>query len=181
MHKIYSYVGKMSIYQVVFNLAWLLDIHQCDAHCKKDCERNQKHSLKFVDFWVNSISRNSGGAPVLLIATHKDIVVSETDLQKNNVELAMSNENIKLANKIIGDHIKSMPVYKTRQLNLKLPNQPSSLHVLFTAVILVMCLRYCMPQLSQVEPLRTSPSVGSTPSTTSPETMRIPLAHRILW
>ena len=181
MHKIYSYVGKMSIYQVVFNLAWLLNMHQCDASCKKDCERNQKHSLKFVDFWVNSISRNSGGAPVLLIATHKDIVVSETDLQKNNVELAMSNEKIKLANTIIGNHIKSMPVYKTRQLNLKLPKQPSSLHVLFTAVILVMCLRYCMPQLSQVEPLRTSPSVGSTPSTTSPETTRIPLAQRILW
>ena len=132
MHKIYSYVGQMSIYQVVFNLEWLLDMHQCDARCKGDCERNQKDSLKFVDFWLNSIARNSGGAPVTLIATHKDIVVSEADLKKTNAELAMSNERIKRANTIIGDHIKSMPVYKTRQLNLQLPKQPSLLHVLCT-------------------------------------------------
>ena len=134
MHKIYSYVGKMSVYQVVFNLEWLLDMHQCDARCKGDCERNQKDSLKFVDFWLNSIARNSGGAPVTLIATHKDIVASGADLQKSNIELAMSNEKIKLANKIIGNHIKNMPVYKTRQLNLKLPEQPSLLHALCIVV-----------------------------------------------
>ena len=182
MHKIYSYVGKMSIYQVVFNLEWLLNMHQCNTRCKSDCERNQKHSLKYVDFWLNSISRHSGGAPVLLIASHKDIVVSGGDLQKNNAELAMSNEHIKLAHTIIGNHVKGMSVYKSGQLNLHLPKQPSLSHALIcTVVFLVLCFTALRVAIVQVEPLRTSPSVGSTQSTTSPETVTISLAHRILW
>lgn len=145
MHRIYSSAGKMSTYPLVFNLKWLLDMHECDLRCNSDCERNQKHTLTIVDFWLNSIGRNSGGAPVLLIGTHKDTVVSGTDLSKSNVELATSNDAIKRANEIIGNYINSMNVYKSKPklLNLRLPKQPSSLHAL-CIVVPVSCLHYCI-------------------------------------
>ena len=121
MHKIYSSAGKMSIYPLVFNLQWLLDTHG---------ERNEKQTLITIDFWLNSVARFSGGAPLLLIGTHKDLVVSGADLAKSNVDLATSNDDIKRANEIIGTYIKNMRVYKSKLLNLHLPNQPSLLHAL---------------------------------------------------
>ena len=129
MHRIYSSAGKMSIYPLVFNLKWLLEL-KCDS--RRD--RNQKDTLRIIDVWLNSIARYSGGAPVLLIGTHKDEVVKGADLTKSNLELAMKNKEIQLANTIIGKHIKSMNVYQRKRLNLHLPEQPSLLHMLCNAV-----------------------------------------------
>ena len=133
MHRIYSSAGKMSIYPLVFNLEWLLGMHKCDSQCNDDCERNQKQTIKTVDIWLNSIARNSGGAPVLLIATHKDTVVDGADLMKSNVDLATSNVEIKRANDIIGNHIKTMNVYQ-KLLNLHIPKQPGSFHAICIVV-----------------------------------------------
>ena len=127
MHLIYSSAGKMSIYPVVFNLMCLLSMYD-------DCGLNQKQTIMAIDFWLNSIARNSNGAPVLLIATHKDKVVSGADLTKGNADLAASNEEIKRANAILADHIKGMKVFQSKLLNLHFPKQPSSLHVLCAAV-----------------------------------------------
>ena len=110
----------MSVYPLVFNLQWLLKI---DEYADKDT-RGCKRTLVTIDFWLNSIARLSSGAPVLLIGTHKDMVVSASDLTKSNVDLATSNEDIKRANTIIGNYIKSMKVYQSNALNLHLPNQP---------------------------------------------------------
>ena len=127
MHKIYSSAGKMSIYPLVFNIEWLLEMHGSDSRFG---ERSQKRTLTTIDFWINSVARYSGGAPLLLIGTHKDLVVSEGDLVKSNIDLATSNDDIKRANKIIGDYIKKMKVYKSKLLNLHLPEQPSLLRTL---------------------------------------------------
>ena len=140
MHRIYSSAGKMSIYPLVFNLHWLLDMHECDSRCNDSCERNQKHTIIIIDMWLNSVARYSGGAPVLLIASHKDEVVAGADLAKSNLELAMSNDMIKRANRIIGKHIKSMNVYQRKLLNLHLPEQPSLLHVLCHVVPCPVCV-----------------------------------------
>ena len=125
MHRIYSYAGKMSIYVVVFNLEWLLGMHKCDSRCSRDCERNPKDTIKFLNFWLNLIARNTG-APVLLIGTHKDKVVSGADLAKSNAHLAATNADIKRANEIVARHVRSMKVYRKKILKLHLPKQPSS-------------------------------------------------------
>ena len=115
----------MSIYPLVFNLQWLLDMDE-----QADDKRGKDQTLVTIDFWLNSVARFSGGAPVLLIGTHKDLVVGPTDLKKSNVDLATSNDDIKRANEIIGNYIKKMKVYKSKLLNLHLPNQPGLLHAL---------------------------------------------------
>ena len=120
MHRIYSSAGKMSVYPLVFNVQWLLELDEHGGKDNRGCER----TLATIDFWLNSIARLSSGAPVLLIGTHKDMVVSGDDLAKSNVDLATSNEDVKRANKIIGDYIKTMKVYKSNLLNLQLPDQP---------------------------------------------------------
>ena len=119
MHRIYSSEDGMSIYLLVFNIEWLLnDIHDSES------ERNQEHTLRFIESWVNIIGRNSGDAPLLLLGTHKDNVIGETDRFKSNIELARTNEKIKLAHKIIGNCITSMPVYKQKKLRLHFPFTP---------------------------------------------------------
>ena len=110
----------MSVYPLVFNLQWLLGLHEG----ADDDKRGEKRSLVTLDFWLNSIGRFSCGAPVLLIGTHKDVVVGGTDLAKSNIELAMSNDDIKRANEILGNYIKNMKVYKSELLNLHVPDQP---------------------------------------------------------
>ena len=126
MHRIFSCTANMSIYVVVFNLEWLLGMHTCDSRCNQDCECNPKDTFSFIDFWFNLIARNADRAPVLVIGTHKDTVVSGDDLTKSNVDLATSNEAIIKANKIFGEYVASMKVYKEKMLNLHLPEQSSS-------------------------------------------------------
>ena len=128
MHRIYSSAAKMSIYVVVFNLEWLLGMHTCGSKCDKNCEQNKEGTIMFIKFWLNSIGRNSGGAPVLLIGTHKDTVLSGCSdiLTKSNVELATSYADIKSAHEIIGDEVMKMKVYENKILNLIPPEQPSS-------------------------------------------------------
>ena len=125
----------MSIYPLVFNLEWLLNTHDGDSRR----EPNQKETLRIIDIWLNSIGRHSDGAPILLIGTHKDKIVTGGDLTKSNLELAMSNDDIKRANRIIGKHIKSLRVYQEKLLNLRLPEQPSLLRVLCNVVPCVFC------------------------------------------
>ena len=129
MHKIYSSAGKMSIYPLVFNLEWVLDMDERGSQ-SSERERGQEKTLTTIDFWINSVARYSGGAPLLLIGTHKDLVVGGADLVKSNTDLATSNSDIKRANKIIGNYIKEMKVYKSKVLNLHLPKQPSLLRKL---------------------------------------------------
>ena len=131
MHRIYSSAGKMSVYPLVFNLQWLLKV---DEYATDKDRRGRKRTLVTIDFWLNSIARLSNGAPVLLIGTHKDMVVSSGDLKKSNVDLAMSNDDINRANNIIGKYIKDMKVYKSNVLNLHLPDQPGLLLLLRFAV-----------------------------------------------
>ena len=138
MHKIYSSAGKMSIYPLVFNMQWLLEMHERGAQYGV---RSEEQTLITIDFWLNSVARYSGGAPVLLIGTHKDLVVSDADLLKSNADLATSNADIKRANKILGDYIKRMKVFKSKLLNLHLPNQPSLLHMLSSVVQVLLLLR----------------------------------------
>ena len=118
----------MTVFLVVFNLEWLLNLHKCDSKCKPDCECNQKATVAFSDFWCNSIARYSGGAPIILIGTHKDKVVSGSDLTKLNAELAKTNPKIEWAQKFMGDRISAMRVYKLKKLNLHMPPQPSLLN-----------------------------------------------------
>ena len=127
MHRIYSSASGMSIYTVVFNLEWLLDLHKCNSKCKSGCQRNKKFTVNFARFWLNSIAWNSRGAPILLIGTHKDKVVHASDLTKSNVSLAKV-QNIARAQETIGNLITSMPVYKMNKLNLHMPPQPSLLY-----------------------------------------------------
>ena len=142
MHQMYSAASKMSIYPLVFNIEWLLNKHKCGSKCKckcsckpkckrecacgHECEHNQKHTLGFIEFWLNSIARNADRAPVVLIGTHKDLVVSHDGyLQQTNVQL-MEHADIASAHHIIGEHIQKMAVYKKHQLNL-FPKNSSSL------------------------------------------------------
>ena len=127
MHRIYSSVGGMTIYAVVFNLEWLLNLHKCDSKCKSNCQFNKKFTVAFFEFWFNSIARNSGGAPVILIATHKDKVVSGSDLKLSNAELAKNNPAIAWAQEFVGSRITAMRVYQLNKLNLHMPPQPSML------------------------------------------------------
>ena len=169
MHKIYSSAGNMSIYVVVFNLEWLLGKHTCNSQCDKDCERNKKDTIRFIKFWLNSIARNSNGAPVLMIGTHKDTVVSGADLTMKNVKLATSNGDIKRANDIIGHCVSGMKVYQQKQLKLHLPEQPSSLHTIYLGVSVV-ALRVLMHNITlQMKLLIALPLSGSTQLTASPE------------
>ena len=126
MHRIYSSSG-IAIYPLVFNLEWLLT----DSDDDDDAERNRQGTIKFIDFWLNSIARNSKGAPVLLIGTHKDKVAGCDYLRKTNLELFTCNPDIKRAHKIIADYVKSMPVYKSKILNLHFPKQPSPLNICY--------------------------------------------------
>ena len=127
MHRIYSSVGGMTIYAVVFNLEWLLDLHKCDCTCNSNCQFNKKFTVAFVEFWLNSIARNSGGAPIILIATHKDKVVSVSDLKLSNAELAKTNPAIAWAQEFMGELITATRVYQLKKLNLHMPPQPSVL------------------------------------------------------
>ena len=128
MHKIYCSAGGMSIYPLVFNLKWLLD--------------KQEHTLRFFKFWGNSIARFSGGAPVILIGTHKDQVVSSADLLKSNAELARTNPAIKGAQDTIGHNMSGLRVYKLNKLRLHTPPQPGLFcivlksHVKFLLILL---------------------------------------------
>ena len=112
MHQIYSSAGGMSIYPVVFNMQQLLD----------ELESKGWH---FFDFWLNSIARYSGGAPVILIGTHKDQVVDPADLTKTNAVLAKTNPKIKGLHDRVRDRVKSLRVYKLKKLRLHMPPQPS--------------------------------------------------------
>ena len=149
MHKIYCSAGGMSIYLVVFNLEWLLDKHTCNSECKSDCEKNQERSLRFFKFWGNSIARFSGGAPVMLIATHKDLVVSGADLLKSNAELARTNAAMKGAQETMGRNIRSLPVFKLNKLRLHIPPQPGSFcivlysHINFLLILLRDITSHC--------------------------------------
>ena len=145
MHQIYSAASQMSTFPVVFNLEWLLEKHKCEpkcmckcvcepkckraCQCGHECEHNQKHTLLFIEFWLNSIARNSAGSPVILIGTHKDKIANNkaSCLAKSNAELAKANDLISQAHQIIGNCITRMQVYKSKKLNLKVPEeQPSS-------------------------------------------------------
>ena len=137
IYKLYSSAGKMSIYPLVFNLQWLLEIYKP----ADDRNRGKNQTLATIDFWLNSVGRFSGGAPVLLIGTHKDVVVGGADLAKSNVNLAMSNDDIKRANKIIGNYIKEMKVYKSKLLNLHLPDQPGLSATIYSPITLLFYFR----------------------------------------
>ena len=112
MHQIYSSAGGMAIYPVVFNMQQLL---------------NQLESKGWdnFDFWMNSIARYSGGAPVLLIGTHKDLVVDLADLTKSNADLAKTNPKIRWLQDRVRDRVKSLRVFKLKKLRLHMPPQPS--------------------------------------------------------
>ena len=124
MHRIYSSADGMSIYQLVFNIEWLLNEHDSESEC------NQKHTLRFIKSWLNIIARNRGNAPVLLIGTHKDLVIGDGDRLKSNIELASTNDKIKRAHEIIGNCITSMPVYQQKKLKLHLPAQTGLLRTI---------------------------------------------------
>ena len=104
----------MSIFIVVFDLKKL-------QGSKEDIKKAKYH----LTFWLNSIGTNaSSHAPlVLLVGTHKDQVIDSCDLQKSNSELVRTNDTIRQANKMIGDIITSLPVYKSKKLSIHIPNQ----------------------------------------------------------
>ena len=123
MHKVYSSEGGMAVYFLVFNIEWLLDENKCKA------------TVDFITFWANSIAKHSRGAPVVLIGTHKDKVVSAVDLLKSNAELAKSNPAIRRAHDMMRDLITDLRVYKLNQLQLRMPTQPSSFDNLFRFLV----------------------------------------------
>ena len=129
MHRIYSSAGGMSIYPVVFNLEWLLKWRKGGSKRKPD----------FVEFWCNSIARYSGGAPIMLIGTHKDRVVSSLDLTKSNAELAKTNPDMAWAQAFMGNLITGMHVYKSKKLNLHMPPQPSLLRPIVSLMLGSLC------------------------------------------
>ena len=122
----------MSIYCVVFNLEWLLKLRKCDSKCNK--------SPYFVKFWCNSIARYSGGAPIVLVGTHKDKVVSGSDLTKSNAELAKTNPDMAWAQEFMGELITGTRVYNLKELNLYMP-QPSLLR---PVVSLMFCVLFTL-------------------------------------
>ena len=133
MHRVYSSAGKTTIYPIMFNLAWLLD--KTVATGKADDECDQVHTLHFLEIWLNSIGYNSNGAPIVLIASHKDVVMSPAEYRNlSNFDIAKKNKDIKRAHEIIGDFITSLRVYKLGKLNLQMPPQPSALHSLYNPV-----------------------------------------------
>ena len=139
MHRIYSSAGGTTIYPIVFNLEWLLN-----TDCKPGCEQNQVHTLHFLEIWLNSIGYNSDGAPMLLIATHKDKIITPAHYRNlTNFELAQSNDDVKRAHEIVGDFITSLKVYKLGKLNLHMPPQPGALFSLCT-LVLIFYLLFCI-------------------------------------
>ena len=126
MHRVYSSAGNTTIYPIVFNLAWLLE--KTGATGKADDERDRVHTLHFLEIWLNSIGYNSNGAPILLIGSYKDKLISAEEKNMTNFDIAKANDDIKRAHQIIGDFITSLRVYKLGKLNLHMPPQPSSLH-----------------------------------------------------
>ena len=140
MHRIYSAAGKLSTYLVVFNLQWLLYENENDSESKDDDagEHNQEHTLRFIEFWLNSIARNAGhDAPVLLIGTHKDCIVGPDDLGKSNADLAASNVDIARAHKIVGDLVTSMSVFQSGMLSLHKPGSSNAISALLFDVDVV--------------------------------------------
>ena len=133
MHRVYSSSGKTGMYIAIFNLEWLLD-----EDSKVDGDNDKEDTLHFINFWLNSIARNSPSAPVIIVGTHKDKVVRGDDLRKSNAKLAADNHDIKRAQEIIGGYIQNMQVYKSKCLKLKLPEQPSSCETVF---IMPRCFR----------------------------------------
>ena len=133
MHRVYSSAGKTTIYPIMFNLAWLLD--KTGATGKADDECDRVHTLHFLEIWLNSIGYNSNGAPILLIASHKDVVMSPAEYKNlSNFDIAQKNKDIKRAHEIIGDFITNLRVFKLGKLNLQMPPQPSALHSLYNPV-----------------------------------------------
>ena len=110
----------MSIFIVVFDLKKL-----------QGSEDEIKQAKYHLTFWLNSIGTNaSSHAPlVLLVGTHKDEVIDSCDLQKSNSELVRTNDTIRQANKMIGDIVTSLPVYKSNKLKIHMPNQRALNHV----------------------------------------------------
>jgi hypothetical protein len=166
MHRIYSSAGGMSIYPVVFNLEWLLKLRKCGSKRKPD----------FVKFWCNSIARYSGGAPILLIGTHKDRVVSGSDLKLSNAELAKTNPDMAWAQEFMGNLITGMPVYKLKKLNLHMPPQPSLLRPV-VALMLVSYVHLLHDITLQVEMVKPALCVGFMPWITDLETPRTPISR----
>ena len=176
MHRIYSSAGGMSIYPVVFNLEWLLKLRKCGSKCKPGIKCNKELTPDSVKFWCNSIARYSGGAPILLIGTHKDRVVSGSDLKLSNAELAKANPDMAWAQEFMGNLIRGMPVYKLKKLKLHMPPQPSLLrHVV--SLMLVSYVHLLNDITLQVETVMTPLFVGFTPWITDLETPRIPISR----
>ena len=133
MHRVYSSAGDTTIYPIVFNLAWLLE--KTGATGKADDECDRVHTLHFLEIWLNSIGYNSNGAPILLIGSHKDVVMSPAEYGNlSNFDIAQKNKDIKRAHEIIGDFVTSLRVFKLGKLNLQMPPQPSALHCLCNLV-----------------------------------------------
>ena len=137
MHRIYCSASGMTIYLLVFNLKWLLNKHKCGSKCKRDCECTREHTIRFIKFWLNSIARNSCGAPVLLIGTHKDEVISPDESLKSNADLAKTNKDIAGAHKDVGDLVTHSRMYKLNKLQLYRPLQPQSLSLTAMPLVLV--------------------------------------------
>ena len=97
---------------MVFNLESLLG---------SDAEK--EGTLYYVTFWANAIGWSALQSPVVLVGTHKDAVIEPCDAQKSNIELALTNDDMQRAHKIIGDHVKSLQVYTEKKLKLHMPKQ----------------------------------------------------------
>jgi len=74
------YIGRMSVYVIMFNMEWFLPGHSCDK-----CNGGSEH-LAFLAFWLDSIAAHAVDpkeepeiAPIVLVGTHKDRVSSSAD------------------------------------------------------------------------------------------------------
>ena len=109
------YLFGMSEFTVVFSVKSLLG---------SDAEKED--TLYYVTFWFNAIGWSALQSPVVLVGTHKDEVINACDAQKSNIELALTNADMQRAHKIIGDHIRSLEVYNSGNLELHTPKQCKS-------------------------------------------------------
>ena len=62
---------------------------------------------------------------MILIGTHKDLVVNAADLKKSNADLAKTNSKIRRLHDRVRDRVKSLQVFKLKKLRLHMPPQPS--------------------------------------------------------
>ena len=134
---------------VVFSIPWILRTAKDTFEGKADF--NRAGVLEHITLWLNSIAENSDRAPVLLVGSRKDQIpgITREDLKLSNAELAISNTSIKEANKILGEHIRSMPVYTSKRLNLHFPEQPEgSLYAL--AAVLAPAIHCTMTPLRRI-------------------------------